>query len=232
MPRRPRLYIPGIPAHIVQRGNNREPCFFCDFDYQLYLETLGQGLNRYAVRCHAYVLMTNHVHLLLTPSTENGISQLMAYLGKKYVTYINKTYRRTGTLWEGRHKSSLIEAENYLLRCYRYIEMNPVRAGMVFRPDDYPWSSYNHNAWARWSKIINEHALYIELGRNIEKRQHNYRALFDTDSNDIDIQEIRRATHYNYLLGSEGFKEKIELTLGRHIGYDSIGRPRITNGQN
>jgi len=134
MPRRPRLYIPGIPAHIVQRGNNREPCFFCDFDYQHYLETLGQGLNRYAVRCHAYVLMTNHVHLLLTPSTENGISQLMAYLGKKYVTYINKTYRRTGTLWEGRHKSSLIDAENYLLRCYRYIEMNPVRAGMVFRP--------------------------------------------------------------------------------------------------
>ncbi len=229
MPRRPRMYIPGIPAHIVQRGNNREPCFFSEFDYQLYLETLQHGLNRYKVKCHAYVLMTNHVHLLLTPDTKTGISQLMSYLGKCYVAYINKTYRRTGTLWEGRHSSSLVDAEDYLLHCYHYIEMNPVRAGMVSRPDDYYWSSYHHHAWGKPSKIVNEHILYQQLGITSEQRQYKYRALFAMELKHEDLHAIRHATQYNYTLGNDRFREKIESVLGRQIGQDRRGRPKITS---
>ena len=142
MPRKPRSYLPGVPAHVVQRGNNRNACFFADEDYLFYRECLSEGLRRYEVRLHAYVLMTNHVHLLLTPSDETGISCLLQHVGRLYVLYINKTYRRSGTLWEGRHKASLVDAENYLLACYRYIEMNPVAARMVEAPDQYQWSSY------------------------------------------------------------------------------------------
>ncbi len=137
MPRRPRMYLPGIPAHTVQRGNNREPCFFHPDDFVYYLQYLKHALSRYKVKLHAYVLMTNHVHLLMTPTDETGISKLMSLVGKNYVMYINKTYRRSGTLWEGRHKSSLIDAEKYLFYCYRYIEMNPVRASMAKKPDEY-----------------------------------------------------------------------------------------------
>jgi len=152
MPRRPRMYLLEIPAHIVQRGNNREPCFFSDDDYRYYLEHLGRTLNRYRVRLHAYVLMTNPVHLLMPPTDEQGISKLMSVLGKRYVMYINHTYRRSGTLWEGRHKASLVAAGDYLLQCYNYMELNPVRAGMVNQPEDYPWSSYACHAWGKESK--------------------------------------------------------------------------------
>jgi putative transposase len=147
MPRKPRMYLPSIPAHIVQRGNNRDACFFSDDDYLYYLEVLGQGLRRYGVKLHAYCLMTNHVHLLMTPKDNVGISRVMQHLGRLYVLYINRTYRRSGTLWEGRHKASLVNAEEYLLTCYRYIELNPVAAGMVNTPEQYRWSSYRWHAW-------------------------------------------------------------------------------------
>jgi len=128
MPRKPRMYIGGLPCHVIQRGNNRDACFYSDQDYQFYLYQLGEVCRRYSVQLHAYVLMTNHSHLLMTPKDEWGISRVMQSLGRCYVQYINKTYRRTGTLWEGRHKSSLVDADRYLLACYRYIELNPVRA--------------------------------------------------------------------------------------------------------
>lgn len=149
MPRKPRMYLPGVPAHVVQRGNNREACFFQDEDYQFYLAVLGDALKRYRVQLHAYVLMTNHVHLLMTPTDESGISRVMQHLGRLYVLYVNRTYRRSGTLWEGRHKSSLINATEYLLTCYRYIELNPVRAGMVAVPEEYRWSSCRWHGWGR-----------------------------------------------------------------------------------
>jgi putative transposase len=149
MPRKPRMYLPGVPAHVVQRGNNRAACFFTDDDYQFYLECLGQGLRRYRVELHAYVLMTNHVHLLLTPEDADGISRLMQHLARLYVLYINKTYGRSGTLWEGRHKASLVQADRYLLTCYRYIELNPVAAGMARCPEQYRWSSYGWHALGR-----------------------------------------------------------------------------------
>lgn len=226
MPRRPRMYLPEIPAHVVQRGNNREPCFFSDDDYRYYLDRLGQTLKRYRVRLHAYVLMTNHVHLLMTPADEQGISNLMSVLGKYYVMYINHTYRRSGTLWEGRHKSSLVNAEEYLLRCYRYIELNPVRAGVVASPENYPWSSYCHHAWGKHNDHIDDHDLYFRLGHTTAERQYAYRELFRVDLSERDVHQISRAIHYNYPLGNDRFKEQIEATLKRQVGYDQQGRPK------
>jgi putative transposase len=227
MPRKPRLYLPDIPAHIVQRGNNREPCFFAEEDYQYYLDRLAQALKRYQVKLHAYVLMTNHVHLLMTPTDESGISKVMSLLGQHYVQYINHTYRRSGTLWEGRHKSSIINAEEYLLLCYRYIELNPIRAGMVVSPEDYPWSSYRHHAWGETNPLVHDHDLYWRLGQDNEERYFAYRELFKAKAqlSEQDVHRISHAFHYNYPLGNNRFKEKIEETLKRRVGYAKKGRP-------
>ena len=160
MPRRPRLELAGVPLHIIQRGNNRSACFFADDDYRFYLEHLGQACIHQGIELHAYVLMTNHVHLLMTPEDQEGISRVMQSIGRRYVQYINKAYQRCGTLWESRHKASLVDAERYLLCCYRYIELNPVAANMVEHPGDYPWSSYCHNAFGHKNQIITQHDLY------------------------------------------------------------------------
>ncbi len=166
MARKPRFTLPGIPQHLVQRGNNREPCFFAEADYRRYLDDLQTALDRNNCRLHAYVLMTNHVHLLITPMAEHGLSHLMQDVGRKYVRYINHSYRRSGTHWEGRYKSSLIDGEAYLLTCMRYIEINPVRVAMVAHPGEYPWSSYGANAYGRDSPAVSSHPLYQQLGRD------------------------------------------------------------------
>lgn len=226
MPRKPRMYLPGLPAHIVQRGNNHEPCFFSEDDYRFYLDRLAQALKRYSVQIHAYVLMTNHVHLLLTPEDADGISKVMSLLGQYYVRHINRTYQRTGTLWEGRHKASIIDSDEYLLCCYRYIELNPVRAGMVKFPDGYPWSSYLYHAWGEDNPLLRDHSLFFELGQTSAARQSAYRNLFKDDLDDVMIQTIRRAIHYNYPLGNDRFREKIEKTLKRQVGQSKRGRPK------
>ena len=141
MPRRARLRFAGVPLHIIQRGNNRTACFFAEQDYRFYLHDLGELARRFECGVHAYALMTNHVHLLITPSATDSASLLMKHLGQRYVQYVNRVYRRSGTLWEGRFKSSLVQRQSYVLKCQRYIELNPVRAGMVPHPRDYPWSS-------------------------------------------------------------------------------------------
>jgi len=230
MPRKPRMYIPGIPVHVVQRGNNREPCFFTDDDYHYYRQCLKKALSRYRLQCHAYCLMTNHVHLLLTPADETGISRLMSLAGKNYVMYINRTYRRSGTLWEGRHKSSLIDAERYLLCCYRYIELNPVRAGMVKKPEDYRWSSYGRHAWGKEDALISDHFLYQALGSTTTARQQAYRELFRIALPDEDVHDISHAWDCNYPLGNDRFKAIIEKTLQRSLGYDQRGRPKGITG--
>jgi len=175
MPRKRRMYLPGIPAHVVQRGNNRDACFFDEQDYREYLNWLKEATEKYRVALHAYVLMTNHVHLLMTPSDEAGISKVMQSVGRRYVQYVNHNYRRSGTLWEGRHKGSIVDAEDYLLSCYRYIELNPVRAGMVEHPGDYSWSSYRHHAYGEKNREIIDHPLYIALGQQNEQRWACYR---------------------------------------------------------
>ena len=226
MPRKPRYYLPEIPCHIIQRGNNRQASFYADDDYRFYLQCLSESAKRYQCAIHAYVLMTNHVHLLMTPATGAGISRVMQSVGRRYVQYINYTYKRTGTLWEGRHKASLIQRRHYLLKCYRYIELNPVRAGMVDQPGEYRWSSYRSNAEGRANPLITAHPEYLLLGATAAERQDAYRDLFKSHMDSNEIKEIRRAITHDVPLGNERFREEIEAMLGRRIQDKRRGRPK------
>jgi putative transposase len=225
MPRRARLKLAGIPVHLIQRGNNRGACFFAEDDYQFYLDHLGEACKKFAVDLHAYVLMTNHVHLLMTPKTAEGPSQVMKHLCQRYVQYVNRTYRRSGTLWEGRFRSCLIGEEDYFLGCQRYIELNPVRADMVKHPGEYQWSSYGCNAQGSANALIRPHALYKRLGRSIQKRQAAYRDLFRYELDPGLVDEIRSATNGGYVLGTERFQKEIAEMLGRRTWRGSPGRP-------
>jgi putative transposase len=178
MPRGPRLRMAGLPVHVVQRGHNRSPCFFAEPDYLAYLTHLQELAPRFACAVHAYVLMTNHVHLLVTPDAADGISMLMKHLGQRYVQYINRRYKRSGTLWEGRFRSGIVLDEAHLLASHCYIELNPVRAGMVDDPADYPWSSYRTNALGMHDATVNTHSLYLTLGGDELSRRAAYRGLF------------------------------------------------------
>lgn len=229
MPRKPRMYMAGVPCHVIQRGNNREACFFSDDDYSFYLECLKDACERYYVSCHAYVLMGNHTHLLLSPNNEEGISKVMQSLGRRYVQYINKRYKRCGTLWESRHKSSLIDAESYLLSCYRYIELNPVRANMVAHPADYQWSSYRYNAYGENNDLVTEHDVYLSMDPEKESRQIAYRNLFESALPKKLLHEIRNAANFSMPLGENRFKQQIEQTLNRSLGYAKRGRPVSEN---
>ena len=225
MPRRPRLKLAGIPMHVIQRGNNRSACFFAEDDYQFYLDHLGEACQKYAVELHAYVLMTNHVHLLMTPKNGEGPSQVMKQLGQRYVQYVNRTYQRSGTLWEGRFRSCLVGEEDYFLGCHRYVELNPVRAGMVEHPGAYRWSSYGHNAQGLGNAWIRPHTLYIGLGRNPQSRQEAYRELFRHHLDAGLVDQIRTATNGGFVLGTERFQKAIAATLGRRTWRGSPGRP-------
>jgi len=226
MPRRPRLDLPNIPQHIIQRGNDRQPCFFADVDRLRYLDDLREICTKEDCAVHAYALMTNHVHLLATPSSGGQIGRLMQALGRRYVRFVNDRYRRTGTLWEGRYKSCLVDSETYLLRCYRYIELNPVRAGMVARPSDYGWSSHAANAAGRHDPLVREHPAYQALGASASERQLAYRRLFDTPAAADEVDTIRLYLQRQHALGSSRFKDAIERQLARPVGPAKVGRPR------
>ena len=217
MPRKPRFVLPGEPQHVIIRGVNREPIFYDEPDYRYYLGRLKEALLKHNCALHAYVLMTNHVHLLVSPANTNGISKAIQMVGRYYVQYFNHTYGRTGTLWEGRYKATLVDSEDYLLTCYRYIELNPVRAQMVEQPADYPWSSYRHNALGQTNPILSPHAKYRELGDDADARQAGYRALFKTHIPEQDLAAIREATHREWVLGSDYFRERISLHLERRV---------------
>ena len=227
MPRKPRMYMAGMPCHVVQRGNNRDACFYTEQDYLYYLECLQDACQRYLVALHAYVLITNHVHLLMTPENANGVSRVMQSLGRRYVQYINYEYRRSGTLWEGRHKASLVDADAYLLICMRYIDLNPVRADMALHPAEYRWSSYRTYAQGEPSSLITPHACYHAMGHNDAQRRYHYRCLFEQQLDNRDIHAIREAALFSMPLGNERFKQQIEAALGRSIGYTKRGRPGI-----
>jgi putative transposase len=226
MPRRARLRLPGVPLHINQRGNNRIACFYGDEDYALYLHHLGELARKFHCAVHAYVLMTNHAHLLLTSSLPDGPSLLMKHLGQRYVQYINKTYRRSGTLWEGRFHSSIVQASGYFLRCHRYIELNPVRANMVSHPRDYPWSSFPANAGFAPSRLLTPHDEYLALGRNNDERGAAYRELFRSELDPAQLKEIRSALNGGFVLGSDRFKAQIAQMLKRRVERGAPGRPR------
>ena len=227
MPRRPRLELPGVPQHIVQRGNNREPCFFTERNYRLYLDRLAETSTRHECAIYAYVLMTNHVHLLVAPRAAGSVSRMMQDLGRSYVRIVNDKLGRTGTLWEGRFKSSLVDSDTYLLVCHRYIELNPVRAGMVTHAALYPWSSHRHYARGVLDGLITEHKLYRELGASSEERQRAFRSLIDDEMKESDVADIRSAANRGWALGSEQFKDRLEATLHRPVRPPKRGRPTL-----
>ena len=226
MPRRARLKMSGLPLHLIQRGNNRTACFYADEDYSLYLHHLKELSRKVGCAVHAYVLMTNHVHLLLTAQHPDGPSLLMKHLGQRYVQYVNRTYRRSGTLWEGRFRSSIVQERRYLLRCYRYIEMNPVRAGMVRHPRDYPWSSYRANAGLANSQLITPHEEYLALGRGEDERRVIYRELLRAEMDSAELEEIRSAANGGFAFGNDRFKAEVAAMLGRRVERGVPGRPR------
>ena len=226
MPRRPRIHLDKVPLHIVQRGHNREPCFFAEEDYHAYLHWLGEALRENGCALHAYALMTNHVHLLLTPVKAAAVPKLMISLGRRYVQYINTTYRRTGTLWDSRYKSSVVQAESYLFACQRYIELNPVRAAMVDDPRYYRWTSYRANAMGQDDRLVTPHPLYLALGPDDRKRQSAYRALFQGQSDRAAVEDIRLAIKQNQPLGNRRFYSKIEKLTGTPREAKPRGRPR------
>jgi putative transposase len=226
MPRRPRIHIDGVPLHIVQRGHNRGACFFDDQDRHAYLGWLRDALLRERCQLHAYVLMTNHVHLLLTPEKAEAVPRLIISVGRRYVQYINHTHGRTGTLWDSRYKSSLVQADTYLLLCQRYIELNPVRAGMVSDPGDYPWSSYRANALGQPDAILSPHPIYLALATGETQRREVYRDLFRIALDDAPLADLRMALNQSQPLGNSRFYAQIEAVTGQRREIRKRGRPK------
>ena len=232
MARLPRICLPGISQHIIQRGVNRQACFASEEDFASYIHWLDEYSRKYQVAIHAWVLMTNHAHLLVTPTTKNGISKMMQTLGRHYVRYFNYTYRRTGTLWEGRFKSCVVDAENYLLICQRYIELNPVRADMVKSPDEYVWSSYLSNSAGKKAKLWTPHPVYQALGSSPEERAAAYRDIFKGHLDTSLLTDIRCAINQGMALGNDRFKEEIAQLSGRRVTTLNRGpRPKNRVGQ-
>ncbi len=225
MARLPRITPIGIPVHLIQRGNNRQACFVSIEDHVAYASWLKEYSKKYGVDIHAWVMMTNHVHLLCTPQRENSISQMMQALGRQYVRYFNYEYKRSGTLWEGRYKSCLVQADQYLLELYRYIELNPVRADMVADPGEYRWSSYQINGLGKASGLCTPHPVYLALGAKPQVRFRNYRDLFTHHVDGKLLEEIRANSNGCMAVGNDRFKEEMETLTGRRLKVKKRGRP-------
>ena len=226
MARQPRFNIADVSQHVIQRGNNRQPIFFTDADYARYRDILATAAKRHACAVHAYVLMPNHVHLLVTPRRPASVSKLMQSLGGRYVRYVNETHGRTGTLWEGRYRASLVDGERYLLACCRYIELNPVRAMIVSDPAEFRWSSHRHHARGEADALITEHPLYDALGPTPEARRAAYRALFETALDEGLLSSIRGALNQGRAVAGPLFLADMESRLQRSLAPAGRGRPR------
>ena len=230
MPRRRRICPPGLPVHVVQRGNNRQIFFASDADMKAYANWLREGADKFGVSLHAWVFMTNHVHLLLTPHKPDSISRCMQYLGRYYVRYFNHRHQRSGTLFEGRFKSSIVQTQRYLLACQRYIELNPVRAGMVSDPADYTWSSYPAHAFGRAAKMWQPHTEYLALGNSKQSRLSAYRRLFAQELPAKLITDIRAASNTGLVLGNDRFKQEVEELTGQRQRHLKRG-PKATKSR-
>jgi putative transposase len=224
MPRLPRFFVPDLPLHVIQRGNDRAPIFGGPDDLAFYRRCLAHAARDRAVAIHAYVLMTNHVHLLVTPSCATGVPKMMQSIGRIYVQYFNRVHRRTGTLWEGRYRAAIIDDEQYLLTCMRYIELNPVRARMVSTAGEFRCSSFRANACGAPDDLVTPHVIYRQLGPSPEVRQAAYRELFRSAISAGDLGNIRDATQHAWALGGEVFRREIEA-LNRRAERMPLGRP-------
>lgn len=231
MARLGRYFLPSQILHVIQRGNNREPTFFADVDYRRYLEWLAEAAAEYGCSIHAYVLMTNHVHLLVTPASAEALPRTMQSLGRRYVRYVNREYRRTGTLWEGRYRACPIDGDEHFFTCCRYIELNPVRAGMVRHPREYAWSSYRAHADGKPDPLAAEPAIFRRLGTTDKERRKNYRNLFRQALDEQWLASLRAATNGGWAFGNDRFKKKIAKALDRRVEPLPAGRPAHTRNE-
>ena len=225
MARLPRLTLPGYAHHVIQRGNNRQAIFATAADYPVLLELLADNASRFAVAVHAYVLMSNHFHLLVTPQTVDGLPKMMQALGRSYVRYFNRAQQRTGTLWEGRYKSTLIQTERYFLACMAYIDLNPVRAGLVLQPQDYPWSSHQHYLGWRQERLITPHALYWELGNTPFAREAAYAQWVQSGLSLGQQTALTDSALRGWALGEPDFVADLQKKTQRRVSRSAAGRP-------
>ncbi len=225
MARLPRLTVPGYPHHVIQRGNNRQPIFAHPGDYSLLMGLLTENAKKFGVAVHAYVLMGNHFHLLATPATAEGLPQMMQAVGRSYVRYFNDAQGRTGTLWEGRYKSTLVQTDRYLLACMAYIDLNPVRAGMVADPRDYAWSSYGHHIGQRADKLITPHPLWWALGNTPFAREEAYAKLVHAGISGEQQRQLTQSTLHGWALGDADFVANLQTQTGRRVSKAAAGRP-------
>ncbi|WP_255874109.1 transposase [Microbulbifer elongatus] len=226
MPRLPRLNLIDIPQHIVQVGHNNLPCFFDEEDYQFYLDSLRNAADQYRVDVHAYVLLPNMIQIIATPKVPDGIPSMMQSLGRRYVQFVNHRYRRSGTLWAGRYKSSLIDSDAYLLTCYRYVESRPIYLGLADSMSDYAWSSFRHHANLEASTVIKDHRLYMALGDSAAARADAYRELFRYRFDRRLLEYIAETIKLGQILGGDVFKDKIEQISNQRVRPLKRGRPR------
>jgi len=225
MARLPRLSVAGYPHHLIQRGNNRQPIFTTDEDRRTLLAMLGQYASENKVAVHAYVLMDNHFHLLVTPASDDAVPRMMQAMGRRYVRYFNDHHGRSGTLWEGRYRSSLIQTDTYLLACMAYLDLNPVRAGMVAHPQDFPWSSYGHYAGLRHDRLLAPHALVWQLGNTPFAREAGYREFVEGGITARQQQELTDSALRGWALGDAAFLEGLQQRTERRVSRRSPGRP-------
>jgi putative transposase len=226
MPRKPRFYLPDYPVHIVQRGHNKKNVFFEDEDYKVYLDWLQEGSEWYEVPIHAYALLPNEIHILASPGDKESASRMMQYQGRRYVPYVNSTYKKTGTIWQGRYKASLIDPDTYLINSMLYIENLPVTAGLAKSATPYKWSSAKSNAQGKKNALITPHAKYQDIGRGDKTRQKRYAEMLKAGLTDEVVTDIQDAWQTGTPLGSAKFKAMVERKLKIKVGHAKRGRPR------
>ena len=227
MARLPRLFVEGMTQHVIIRSKGGLDVFLQEENYLFYIDCLEDAATRYNCDIHAYVLMPNHVHLLVTPETKQSLSRTLQSIGRRYAQYFNQTFDRTGSLWDSRYKATVIDSKRYLLTCMRYIELNPVRLKLVKHPKAYPWSSYRSNALGEKCRFLTPHKLYRRLGRSIAARQAAYRGLFKARIPKTDIEAIREATNKGWALGDDKFKNWLQTFTDRRVKPLPKGRPRL-----
>lgn len=226
MARLPRLVVPHQPHHVIQKGNDRQIIFRDEEDHGAFLKWVREAARQFKVAVHAYVLMPDHFHFLVTPSDATGLGRMMQWIGRHYVPYFNRKYLRSGTLWEGRYKATVIESQRYFMLCSRYIELNPVRTRLVDDPADYEWSSCKHHIGVRSDPLITDHEMFWALGNTPFDREAAYKALIQQDVSQNESQALTDATLKSWAIGSDKFKALLEKEAGRRVEPLKRGRPK------